>query len=498
MAQRALPPGASVRRRTAWGLFDADGWTWGTIKATFWFFTIIFLLGYLPDRAYYFTVSPTIDVGYNVVSPINLCDARNRGLPCPAPHGATIPWQEGGEGIILPQPRTAASAFNVSENIYIAGGQTPEGVTASVLGTILQDDNLTGWSEAAQLPEPRADAVAVISGGVPYVIGGVDADGNPTSTVFRGIIEEGALSGWEDLADLALPVALTDASAVATGRGIYVFGGLVDGQPSSTVYVSELGDGESPQPGPWTEVTELPLPEPRAGATAVLETNAIYVLGGYGPDGMSNLVFYLGLDEEGAPLADEGTGQAQGWGVSVGQASDYALPEPRQNHASFANGGAIYVIGGEGPGETPATTHYWAVADPETGTFDGWNRLQVNDLPRGIQDAQVIALGSNAYLFGGETAEGVTDGVMRANLAPALPFFRLGLFGVTVPGLGIPGEIGQELGLIVSAGAGTTLFIVLLIVGFAYSHPRGTMRAIERVSRGRFRAPPEDEDRARA
>jgi hypothetical protein len=62
MAQRALPPGA-VRRRTAFGLFDADGWTWATIKATFWFFTLIFLLGYLPDRAYYITVSPTIDVG---------------------------------------------------------------------------------------------------------------------------------------------------------------------------------------------------------------------------------------------------------------------------------------------------------------------------------------------------------------------------------------------------------------------------------------------------
>lgn len=490
MAQRALPPGA-VRRRTAFGLFDADGWTWATIKATFWFFTIIFLLGYLPDRLYYFTVSPTIDVGFNVISPVNLCDGRNSGLECPAPAGATVPWQEGDEGITLPQPRADAAAFNISENIYIAGGRDEQGISATVLGTVLEEDNLTGWSEAAQLPEPRADAAAVVSNGVPYILGGLDADGNAATSVFRGIIEEGQLSGWEDNEELALPVAVSDAAAVATARGIYLFGGTVDGQASDAVYLAAV-DGEGPDLAAWTEVTELPLPEPRTAATAVLETNFIYVLGGTGPDGISNLVFFLALDEEGVPLADEATGQAQGWGVSVGQASGFALPEPRQDHMSFANSGAIYVIGGEGPGETTATTHYWAVPDVETGTIPAWTRLQVNDLPSGVHGGQIIALGSNAYLIGGETSEGASASIMVANLAPAQPFFRLGLFGMTVPGLAIRGEIGQQLGLINAAGAGTTLFILLLVIGYAYSHPRGTMRVIERVSRGRFRAPPEE------
>ena len=87
MAQYALPPGA-VRRRAVFGLLDADGWTWATIKATFWFVFIIFVLGYVPDRAYYFTVSPTIDLGFNAISPINLCPADNQTLPCPAPAGA--------------------------------------------------------------------------------------------------------------------------------------------------------------------------------------------------------------------------------------------------------------------------------------------------------------------------------------------------------------------------------------------------------------------------
>ena len=86
MAQYALPPGA-VRKRAVFGLLDRDGWTWATLKATFWFLLIIFLLGYVPDRAYYLTVSPTIDLGFNAISPINLCPAENKGLPCPAPAG---------------------------------------------------------------------------------------------------------------------------------------------------------------------------------------------------------------------------------------------------------------------------------------------------------------------------------------------------------------------------------------------------------------------------
>src|ERR687894_1307666 len=121
MAQYALPPGA-VRRRAAFGLLDADGWTWATIKATFWFGLIIFLLGYVPDRAYYFTVSPTVDVGYNAISPINLCPAENKTLPCPAPAGAVIPWEESPAELALPAGRTDADVFTSGENVYLIGG----------------------------------------------------------------------------------------------------------------------------------------------------------------------------------------------------------------------------------------------------------------------------------------------------------------------------------------------------------------------------------------
>src|SRR3712207_9533455 len=89
---RALPAGPAPRRRAFFGLLDAEGWGWASLKAFFWFVVIILLLGYVPDRAYYFTVSRTIDLGILAWSPVNLCPPEpNENLPCPAPAGAGAP-----------------------------------------------------------------------------------------------------------------------------------------------------------------------------------------------------------------------------------------------------------------------------------------------------------------------------------------------------------------------------------------------------------------------
>ena len=66
----------------------------------FWFLFIIFMLGYLPNLAYFFTVSNTVKVGYNVASVVNWCPAVNEDLPCPRPHGRdpAVAGQPGGAG----------------------------------------------------------------------------------------------------------------------------------------------------------------------------------------------------------------------------------------------------------------------------------------------------------------------------------------------------------------------------------------------------------------
>ncbi|HWH23785.1 MAG TPA: hypothetical protein VNW68_02710, partial [Candidatus Limnocylindria bacterium] len=269
MAVRALPPG-TARRRAAFGLLDADGWTWAGIKALFWFLLIIFLLGYVPDRAYYMTVLRTIDFGYNVVSPINLCPPENRTLPCPAPAGSVVPWQPNSAELTLPAGRSGAGVFASGENFYIVGGETAEGATASVLATVVDEDGNPGeWQEAAALPEPRADAAVINLAGIPYVIGGRDGGGNATDTVFVGTLEEGQLTGWETSDELVLPEPRYDAAGAATATSIWVIGGRnADGEVVSATYRSMLSEAAVPVLEPWQVVIELPLPEPRAAATA--------------------------------------------------------------------------------------------------------------------------------------------------------------------------------------------------------------------------------------
>ena len=105
MAQQALGPGTTVRRRRAmFGLLDADGWSWASVKAFIWLIIIIFLLGYLPDRAYYLTVGRTVDLGILAWSPINLCPPTNETLPCPAPVGALVPWHPSPSSWHCPRP----------------------------------------------------------------------------------------------------------------------------------------------------------------------------------------------------------------------------------------------------------------------------------------------------------------------------------------------------------------------------------------------------------
>lgn len=497
MAQYALPPGAA-RRRTAFGLLDADGWTWASVKATFWFLLIIFLLGYVPDRAYYFTVSPTLDVGFNAISPINLCPAENKpDLPCPAPAGAVIPWEASPAELALPAARTGALPFTSGTTLYLIGGETAEGATASVISTAVSEDgDLSLWADGPALPEPRSHATVLNVSGVPYVVGGRDASGQPTQTVFRGVVEEGKLTGWEAVADLSLPVALSDTAGVASGSGLYVFGGRTASGISAATYFSELTTTGTAKLQKWVELTELPLPEARAEATAVNTGGSVYVIGGEGPDRVSNMVFYLGLDTKGKPAINSTTKRPLGWGVSVAQSASAALPEPRAGQTSFINSGAIYVIGGRNFDGSVTNTSYWAVPNASSGTISGWTRLDATDLPEPRAGATAAAIGQHVFLTGGSNEAGLLATSLRADLAPRTPFFRVGLFGLTFPALSIKGEIGQQLGYIIAGSAALGDFVILVTIGWMYSHKPETFRFFRFMTRGRFRPPPEDDYQA--
>ncbi len=493
MAQRALPPGA-MRRRAAFGLFDADGWTWAGLKATFWFLFIIFMLGVIPNWAYYFTTSTTISVGYNFASIVNLCPADNQDLPCPAPAGAVLPWQASPAELALPAARAGSSVYQSGSTIYLVGGAVDGSASDEVLFTEASDaGNLSGWSSGPALPEPRTNAALGLFAGVPYLIGGLDASGTATDTVYKGIVEEGVLTGWE-LADgenrteaLTLPQPLSGAGVVmGTGGFVLVGGRDANGQPTDGTYLAWLEpDGDTMQP--WAPLEGLALPEPRADVVATSIADFTYVIGGEGPDGATDSVFRLEL-VNGVPATNE-AGALLGWAVAP---EGQALPEARSGATTFNANGAIYVIGGLDADGVPQDSVLWAVPDTSTGTYEGWQRLEQTDLPVAVAAAPIAGVGSHAFIFGGETPEGTTDASLRSAISPRPPFFQLGIAGATIPALAIKGEVGQQLGYLNAMGVGMTNFVILIILGVALSRPEASKRVLSKLSRGRLPMPPEE------
>jgi N-acetylneuraminic acid mutarotase len=489
VAEYALPPGA-IRRRALFGLLDADGWTWAGLKATFWFLIFIFTLGYIPNLAYYFTVSNTVDVGYNFLSVVNWCPTTNVNLPCPAPVGAVVPWQESPPELALPSGRKDALAFSSGSRMYLIGGETAEGATADVLETSVTDaGNYSPWFAGPALPEPRTDAALALMSGTPYVIGGLDASGQPTATVYQATVEEGTVTGWV-LADgnggtppLSLPAAVSGASAVVSGNSIYLMGGRTADGLTATVLSSTLTGGTSPVLQAWTEQAELALPAPTADGTAASIGEHVYFAGGETADGVTRAVFVLPLDE-GVPITDE-TGRIETWAPTA------ALPAPRAEAGAFVANGAFYQLGGVDDTGAQQSTTLWGVPDIN-GVIGTWQRLDQTDLPEPRAAAPVATVGQ-AFLIGGEGPDGLQDSTYRANLSPAPPFFRLGAFGATIPALAIEGEIGQQLGYLNAMGVGMVNFAVLVLIAWAFSHRAQFWRFTAWLTRGRIRGPREDE-----
>jgi hypothetical protein len=481
MAQQALGAGTSVpRRRAVFGLLDADGWGWASIKAFVWLIIIVFILGYLPDRAYYLTVGRTVDLGVLAWSPVNLCPPDNESLPCPAPAGALVPWHPSPPELTLPAARTDGAVLQVGTKLLYIGGS--DGTTAQktvYVARTVGTGNFDKWANGPDLPAARADAsVAYVAGSI-YVIGGTDETGAPTSTVFMLTPDSvtGDLGAWKAAPDaLTLPDARSGAAAAITPDGILLIGGRNANGPVATTWKSLLDTKGAL--GKWS--VEQPLHSPQADATAAVIGDYVWLYGGSdasGPVGAVQRGAFGKPAAAGLP-ANPDAGKVIRWDVS----DSANLPVARTNAAGWSANGTLYLAGGD-DGSGPRTQLYWAIPT-STGDLTEWKHLAVIDLPApGLEGAAAVITGPSAVLVGGSTVGGVLASSARANTAPLSPFFQIGLVGATVPGLKIEGEIGQQLGYLNAAGVGTVDFIILLLVGWAFAHKAQARAMIGRVLR---------------
>src|SRR4051794_14633089 len=273
-----------MRRRAFFGLFDAEGWPWAGAKAAFWFVVIIFLLGYIPDRAYYFTVERTIDLGILAWSPVNLCPPENEGLPCPVPAGAPLPWHPSPPELALPAARTDGTVVQLGSRLLYIGGTNgatpqPDVYVAQTSGV----GNFQPWQPGPPLPTALTDTSAAFLGGSIYVAGGADTSRKPTSAVYRMTPgADGALPAWAKVDALVLPEPRAGAALVAAGDGLILVGGTGPNGPTKTVWKSKL-DAKG-NLGPWA-VEPGQLFEANTGGVGAIVGEDVWLLGGQGPDG---------------------------------------------------------------------------------------------------------------------------------------------------------------------------------------------------------------------
>ncbi|HET7472618.1 MAG TPA: hypothetical protein VFJ71_05805 [Candidatus Limnocylindrales bacterium] len=488
MATQALTTGTTrTRGRAFFGLLDANGWGWASLKALFWFVLLIFMLGYVPDRAYYFTVNKTIDLGILAWSPINFCAEGNRSLPCPAPVGAVVPWDVSPQELSLPEPRTDGSVVQSGTTILYVGGSDGNAPSAKTfMAKTSGVGNFDKWAPGPDLPEARSDAAVIYSGGKIYAIGGLGPDGKPTKTVFvlSPDSQTGALGNWQTSTDakldLELPAPRAGAVALAGTDGLFLVGGTDGTAPTATIWKATF-DVKTGAPGKWAE-------QPGKLFTAVTDASAaaigafVWVYGGTGADGKAVATVQRGEFGTGADAT-----KLVRFGVRGGSTD---LPAPRTNLNAFAANGNLYAIGGS-DGSAPQSQLYWAVPT-STGDLPEWKHLDVSDLPaQGNAGGAPIVLGPDAIIIGGSTKQGVVAGSARANIAPESPFFQLGLVGATVPALKIDGEIGQQLGYLNANTIGVVNFAIFVIIGWAFAHRT-------QIAEWRARRKREKEIRARA
>ncbi len=459
------------------GLFDGDGWAWATTKATFWLLVIIMVLGYIPDRAYYFVVSRTMDIGILGWSPVNLCPPENGStIPCPVPIGGVLPWQASPAEAALPSARTGGVAAQVGKNLLYIGGSDGTAATATTYVATVDKGNFSGWVEGPALPEARTDAALAILNGNVYLIGGLGPDGKPTDTVWSiGLDPDTSkLSEWKpvqdaDRKDLKLAAARSGASAVAVADGIVVAGGRgADGTIAATVWKATVDSK-----GVLGAFADQPaLPHPVADAAIAFEGTFLWVYGGADATGATGYVQRADYGSPPGPTAAPGEpAPAAAPEVVIKWATlDAAnLPAARTGGAAFTSNGAIYLAGGS-DGKVLHKELYWALPDSKGNLPGGWHHLDAMDLPGGLADAAPVVTSATAILLGGTSDGGALATSTRSSLAPQEPFFRLGIAGVTVPGLQIGGAIGVQLGYLAAAGVGTGNFVLLVIVGWAFNH----------------------------
>ena len=165
----------------------------------------------------------------------------------------------------MSQRRSYVAAAELGGLVYAAGGMVGE--TGRPLATFARYEPAGDrWRVLRRLPVATRAAAAAAVGDRVYVVGGTTESGNTASVWAYHELRQ----SWERRAPL--PVALFNHGAVALGDTLYVLGGFAGGREHRDVYAYESASDR------WTRVARLPRPTHTFGVVAF--RGELWVIGG--------------------------------------------------------------------------------------------------------------------------------------------------------------------------------------------------------------------------
>ncbi len=311
----------------------------------------------------------------------------------------------------IPSARWWHASVAYDGYLYVIGGLDTNDYLSDVqVAPINANGTLGAFAATTSFSTGRYGHTSVAYEGYLYVVGGRDYWGNALSDVqVARINADGTLDGFAPTT--YLPYGRGGHTSVVINGYLYVVGGDDGYSYLNDVQVAPItADGTL---GVFAAPTYLPTA--RSYHTSVAFNGFLYVVGGY--DGSTLL-----SDVQVAYIFADGT---------LGEfAATTSIPTARQNHASVALDGFLYVIGGVGNDESLSDVQVAPIN--ENGTLGAF--ATATSIPTARYNHESVAYNGYLYVIGGFGGGGYLSDVQVAPIAQVAPITangNLGAFAAT-------------------------------------------------------------------
>jgi uncharacterized repeat protein (TIGR02543 family) len=180
----------------------------------------------------------------------------------------------------LPMPLADGAAIAAGNWLYLLGGISSAGPSKSILAISLSATGdytyASGWDVYTQsLPEPRANATAVLHDGRIFLIGGSDGIVEYSDIIHARIYQDGQVGQWYE-SPINLPFPLMNSAAVSLGSKLFIAGGSSGGFPVDLGVRYSIGTY-----GLLTDPQPIPLPEARTRGVLTADGTSLVYQGGF-------------------------------------------------------------------------------------------------------------------------------------------------------------------------------------------------------------------------